>query len=585
MYRRSEGTHSPSPADRTLWVPCVREGIRSVPTPRPPRPPYPPAGAAPGARDEDLAARLRGRPGPETAPATALLTARHWRRCHQYAALCLTAPTGTASPTGTVSPADTAALVTSAAFHQVLDRLALGEPATALRPRLLVAVRDTVRVWSAADGIRDVLPGLRGPLDGGGTRALSSPTGEHRRLAERSFQGLPGAARCLLWHTEVEADPVDVPAALLGMDTATATAALDQAREMFREGCLRAHRELAPTQDCRFHNRLLDIPIRRGGTLLPDVHQHLAGCRHCRFAAEQLAHFKSGLGVLLAESVLGWGARGYLESRPPRTPVPPPALPFARRPSSRHAGSRRRVLPRLAPPSGPRRPRPTRAPRALLAGAGLVSAGLVVTLVAAGMWSHDGDADPAASTGTGTAPAGGARSAPGTARLPATPDRSRLRNEAAGLCLDIKGTPERGAGTGLAPCSTAPTQRWTYENDGLLRSEAEPGLCLDAHLDAGVVVLGGCAPAKDARADDVRYDLTVRGELLPRWDERLALAPVTGDAGAAVVVTVRDGSAAQRWFAVPAGRADPGSLTVTGEPGSGAGADVVSRPGPSARPR
>ncbi|MRT44587.1 hydrolase, partial [Xylella fastidiosa subsp. multiplex] len=73
-----------------------------------------------------------------------------------------------------------------------------------------------------------------------------------------------------------------------------------------------------PGKECRFYNRLLDVPIRRGGALLPDVQQHLMACRYCRHAAEQLSYFEGGLEELLAETVLGWGARRYLDSRPRR---------------------------------------------------------------------------------------------------------------------------------------------------------------------------------------------------------------------------------------------------------------------------
>lgn len=178
-------------------------------------------------------------------------------------------------------------------------------------------------------------------------------TPENRKLAERSFLALPGLARCLLWHTEVEAEPIAVPAGLLGMDTDAASAALEQARDKFREGCVHAHRELAPTKDCRFYNRLLDVPIRRGGALLPDVQQHLDECRYCRFAAEQLSHFEGGLGVLLAESVLGWGARRYLDTRRGNDRQGPRAQGGAR-----HGGGRRRLLSRIPSPGR----RPPRAP-------------------------------------------------------------------------------------------------------------------------------------------------------------------------------------------------------------------------------
>jgi hypothetical protein len=486
--------------------------------------------------------------------------ARHWQPAHEYAVICL------------ASRADTASMVTAAAFHQVLDRLTVGEPAVALRPRLLLAVRDTVLRWSAEERISGVLPDLGKPAGGRGMRTAKSITPENRKLAERSFHALPGLARCVLWHVEVEGESITVPAALLGMDTDIASAALEQAREKLREGCVHAHRQLAPTKECRFHNRLLDVPIRRGGALLPDVRQHLGECPHCRNAAEQLSHFEGGLGVLLAEAVLGWGARRYLDTRPARRQPQAGA-----RASARHGGGRRRLLKGVPALSPARRPAPggPRSSRTLLTSVGLASAGLLATALVTGLWSADDGVGPAAPTsangGLGAAPGTGSPSPPtassGTAQLPAVPGRTRLRNADADLCLDIKGEPEPGAGTGLAVCSTAPTQRWEYENDGLLRSVADPDLCLDSHADAGVVILGTCAGEKAERGDDVRYDLTVRGELLPRWDERLALTFTTDEAGADIVVKVRDASAEQRWLTGPVSTAGPGSLSFTGTQG------------------
>lgn len=519
-----------------------------MPTPHPPRPPYPPPGGAPEESDEGLAARLRGRPDGEAAPAVALLMARHWQPVHVYAEICL------------ASPAPAADMVTAAAFHQVLDRLALGEPASALRPRLLVAVRDTVRQWSADDRTAGVLPELGKPAGGRGMRTAKSMTPENRRLADRSFQALPGLARCLLWHTEVEAEPLTVPAGLSGMDTVTASAALEQARDKFREGCVHAHRELAPTKDCRFYNRLLDVPIRRGGALLPDVQQHLTQCRYCRNAAEQLSHFEGGLGVLIAEAVLGWGARRYLDTRPGRAQTAGPRA----RGAARHGAGRRHLLSRI-PAQIRRSPGGPRSSRTLLTGVGVASAGLIAIMLAVGLLSDDDGVDPAASaTGGGTgsqSPPTVSASPPGTAQLPNTPRRTSFRSAGTDLCLDIRGEPKAGAGTELAECSDDATQRWSYEKDGLLGSAADPDLCLDSHEDAGVPVLGKCADADSERADDVRYDLTVRGELLPRWNERLALAPTTADEGADIVVKIRDGSRTQRWLTDPATSASPGSLS------------------------
>ncbi|MFD4791098.1 RICIN domain-containing protein, partial [Streptomyces sp. NPDC058459] len=142
---------------------------------------------------------------------------------------------------------------------------------------------------------------------------------------------------------------------------------------------------------------------------------------------------------------------------------------------------------------------------------------------------------------------------------------TRLRDAAAGLCLSIKGEPERGAPVTLALCSSGVTQQWTYDADGLLHSQADPQLCLDSHADAAVVILGTCDDAGTERGDDVRYDLTARGELLPRWDETLALASAEARPGADIVVSLRDRSPAQHWL-TDAPSAPPGSPSTAGTP-------------------
>ncbi|MGW2801742.1 ricin-type beta-trefoil lectin domain protein [Streptomyces sp. NPDC001221] len=525
-------------------------------TPHPPRPSRPPRpGLTLGESDEVLASRLRGRPVGEVPEPVALLMARHWQPAHEYAVICL------------ASSADIASMVTATAFHRILGQLMRSASAGALRPRILVAVRDTVGDWAADERISEVLRELRKPAGGRGMRAAKSLTPENRVLAQRAFEALPELDQCLLWHIEVEAEDVFVPAALLGMTPGAAAGALEQARDQFRAGCVRAHRELAPTDECRFHNRLLDVPLRRGGALLPDVQQHLFECPYCRSAAEQLSHFEGGLGGLLAEAVLGWGARRYLDSRPGRTPSRAAARTGAG-PGGRHAGGgRRRLLSRI-PPQGRRFLADERNTRALLTGVGVTAAVALASLLVAGVWSDDGGADPVASTSasgrTGTLSAGpDSAPPPGAAGQSVAPQRTRLRNVAVGLCLDVRGTVRAGAETRLAACTTAWTQQWSYEGDGLLRSVADPGLCLDSRATDGVVTLAQCVDAGEAGADDVRYDLTVRGELLPRRAENLAVAPASTDPDTDVVVKARDGSDTQRW--TTDGRsAAPRSLSVAG---------------------
>lgn len=506
-------------------------------TPQPPLPPYLP-GMAAGESDESTAAALRAGADPEASRSAALLMARHWQPAADYAVICL------------AGPGPLAHMVTAAVFHQALDRLALGEPAEALRPRLLVAVRDTVLDWAATDRLTAALPGLAKPAGGRGMRAANPLTPENRVLAERAFHLLPRLEQTLLWHTEVEAEPVTVPAALLGVDPVSAAAALEQSSEKLRAGVLRAHRELAPSGECRHYNRLLDVPVRRGGTVLPDVREHLDACSYCRYAAEQLGQLDSGAGLLLAEAVLGWGARRYLDSRPGRGQgvAVPSEVP--------RSGGRRRAGKRGAGRRG--------SGWSLRTGAGVVSAGLLATGLAFAVWPEaEGGRTPVASAGA--APAADPRPAEPSAAASATPPLAgrpiRLRNVGAALCLGIKGDPERGGLVTLALCSDAVTQQWTYDADGLLHSQADPELCLDSHADAAVVILGTCDDAGTLRGQDVRYDLTVRGELLPRWDETLALASADARPGADIVVSLRDGSPAQHWLA-DTSTATPGTLSA-----------------------
>ncbi|MDX2527471.1 RICIN domain-containing protein [Streptomyces europaeiscabiei] len=539
-------------------------------TPHPPRPTYPPApGPVPGESDETLAARLRGWPEGGTGDPVALLMARHWQPTYDYAVICLATQSGVAS------------MVTATAFHRVLDGLMRGESGVALRPRLLVAARDTVKEWSAEGGVSHVLSDLRKPAGGRGMRAAKSMTPENRKLIERSFRALPAVAQCLLWHTEVEAEMITIPTGLLGLDADSAVATLEQARDKFREGCVRAHRELAPSKDCRFYNRLLDVPIRRGGALLPDVQQHLLECRYCRYAAEQLSHFEGGLGGVIAEAVLGWGARRYLDSRPGRMPD----KGHSRRPGS---GGRHRLLSQI-PAQRRRIISGARNPRALIT-VGVSSGALIAAILGAAFLSDDGGgADPAASTsatgGVATAPDTGndtttdtsSATPPAMSGRSAAPQQTRLRNQAADLCLDIHGgKAEKGASTELAVCDSGWTQKWSYEADGLLRSVANPELCLDSQVDAGLVVLGRCADEDSKRGDDVRYDFTVQGELLPRWGEGLAVAPVARDADADIVVKVRDNSSQQRWL-TDGVTASPESLSVSGSEASTPETEPVSR--------
>ncbi|MGW3354552.1 ricin-type beta-trefoil lectin domain protein [Streptomyces bungoensis] len=273
--------------------------------------------------DEQLSAELKKWTGttPALHPVGELLD-RHWEAAFAYARLCTDGPRA-------------AGMLTTAAFTRLFgESIRQAGPSAAWRPHLLVTVRRIAAEWDG-DGRQELLhPALR-PDPGTGERAsarLLPPSS--RRLLSRAFQRLPQSSRAVLWHAEVEAEPLAVPAALLGLDEEDAGVELRRAVERLREECLQVHRELAPDAECRRYQRMLDVTFRRGGVDIdPDLQRHLSGCRHCSQSADQLARFNGGLGLALAEAVLGWGARAYVESRAARpeqpTPAPPGTAPSA----------------------------------------------------------------------------------------------------------------------------------------------------------------------------------------------------------------------------------------------------------------
>jgi hypothetical protein len=264
-----------------------------------------------GPSDEQLSAELKKwtRGAPALHPIGELLD-RHWEAAFAYARLCTD---GTRA----------AGMLTTAAFTRLFGAsLRQSGPTAAWRPQILVAVRRIAAEWES-DGRQELLhPALRSGTGGGRTAAMLLPP-PGRRLLSRAFQRVPQASRTVLWHTEVEGEPIAVPAALLGLDPEDAGIELRRARERLREECLQAHRELAPDDECRRYQRMLDVTFRRGGADVdPDLREHLGRCGHCGRTADQLAAFTTGLGLALAEAVLGWGAQAYVEARAHRTGEP-----------------------------------------------------------------------------------------------------------------------------------------------------------------------------------------------------------------------------------------------------------------------
>jgi len=535
--------------------------------------------------DEQLSAELKKWTGttPALQPVGELLD-RHWEAAFAYARLC-------------TDGAPSAGMLTTAAFTRLFgETLRQNGPTSAWRPQLLVTVRRIAAEWDNDHRREHLHPELRTAADGGDRLAalLLPPSG--RRLLSGAFQRLPQSARCLLWHVEVEAEPVEIPGGLLGLGAEDASVELGRSRDRLREECLQVHRELAPEQECRRYLRMLDVTYRRGGAEVdPDLGAHLARCKHCRHTADQLAQFNEGLGIALAEAVLGWGAHAYVasrmsligdpaelpeEARPPAFVgeafgAPEPGLASGPRPGSRTATRR----------SAHKAARRAAARRRNLAVAVLTVSGLIALPLV--LWSVLGSGDS-------PAPAGGDQAAksPAPAKSTGTPTwisaseaaqgdvQGRLHNVDSGLCIAIVGKKAvKGAETQLAKCSAASGQQWSYETDGRLRSVEDPDLCLDSHLGYSVQ-LAPCAGTSKSTAKNIRYDFTLQGTLVPRWNQDLALAPAATDGSGALVVKTRDDGDAERW-AFDTSKADLQMEVVNWDADSAA----TRSPTPKATPR
>ncbi|MEU0649172.1 RICIN domain-containing protein [Streptomyces umbrinus] len=365
---------------------------------------------------------------------------------------------------------------------------------------------------------------------------------ENRRLGQTAFMQLPRATQYVLWHTLVEAEPLNLTAARFGMEIGVARAELDQAREQIRLAVLRAHIEGSADSRCRNYSRLLDATVRRGGSLLPEAQLHLQDCPFCQNTAEQLRSFSAEPGVLLAQSLLGRHAEAYLvacRKRRQRNAVVGPTGEETRDRQFRSVHAAENA------PKGKTIAALCSSPRVFAFGIAVSSAVVAMALFTA-VSRSDKATEP-----TDTRPVPAAPSSPiaPSAKPPLTPQAGGLRNAAANLCMDIRGgVARRGADITLSVCSSAArTQRWTYDEDGLLRNFAQPDLCLDAGGDDEGVDLERCDSSGNG-SFGLRFKLTRDGELLVRDEDNLAVAPASPDAGAVVLGVSRNGLAAQRWL-------------------------------------
>ncbi|MEU1577525.1 RICIN domain-containing protein [Streptomyces collinus] len=425
------------------------------------------------------------------------LLTQHWAQVLEYATLC-------------TNSRQAANALARAAFRRQLASMA-GQAGPS-RYHLLGAVVEIAQEWDAGEGRSELREGLRSGPDG--QEPLASVLRSNRCLLLHGFQQLPDHQQVLLWHIEVEAEDLAVAASHAGLDPDVARVRLHRARAELRAMCLQAHTDLAPDQDCCRYSRLIDVSVsdRQVTEFVPDLRNHLTKCGYCRAAAEQLDQIPERLPLLLAEAVLGFGADEYLaacrarlsKSAAVSTAEAPPGAVASCPPSVRAWDRRsRRVARRRA--------------RFVLSGivgsVGLTGALLTVLL-----------AGPGGDAGTGAAESAPPRMPPADNRFTPSLRAARFHNLGTDLCLDI-GSHDLTAGAAAvtSTCAQAVTQLWELDPDGLLRSHADPGLCLNSANELAVQ-LRPCSWAGDGTWE-FRYALSDDGLLIAGRNRSLAVTP------------------------------------------------------------
>ncbi|MFE7836970.1 RICIN domain-containing protein [Streptomyces sp. NPDC057474] len=489
----------------------------------------------------------------DAAPSVDELLTLHGKSVLDYAALCTGPSRGAAER-----------LAGQAFRHTYGDAASHAGVDFPWRPRLLAAVLEAAREWSADDRRSSLHPDLR---DGGTSVARRAVSGTDRGSSDRSLvlralRNLPDRAHVLLWHTAVEAEGIEAVASLLDAEPSLLNP--ERVRTLLRDECVRVHLDLAPDERCRRLNRLIDVHARRGSIeMMAEVREHLDGCAYCGAAVDQLDQSPDRLPTLLAQAVLGFRAADYLATRPARQaiasararsePAPQPADEEAQPTAAGDSALRRRRWP-------------------LLVALGVVLCGVIAASPMA-LSGTGGDREAAGGPASGPtrSPSG---SAPALSAVPGPPGDSsapgesetlvtRLRNVRTGLCLDLRGSAEVvGSPAVTAQCGGSATQMWWLEDGGRLRNRAAPGLCLNAEPQ-GTVALRPCAAPEGldgGEPGDTRYDLAADGLLTLVAEPGVALTPVRRAEGAIILlvpVPQDRERRSQRW------RIDEGSARVT----------------------
>ncbi|MEU8139957.1 sigma-70 family RNA polymerase sigma factor, partial [Streptodolium elevatio] len=200
-------------------------------------------------------------------------------------------------------------------FTRTLHALRSGHgPREACRPYLLTTVRRVAGDW-ARNERRVLLTDDVAAYEAGPSGEPEDPAvaATDRNLAAKAFQELPERWQAVLWYTEVEREPRDRVAPLLGVSPNALSKLKERARDGLREAYLKVYVENGLPKECRPFAKNYGAYVRNslGDRAENNVRAHLDECDRCRAACLELASVSTCMRVA-AEGLLGAAALAYL---------------------------------------------------------------------------------------------------------------------------------------------------------------------------------------------------------------------------------------------------------------------------------
>ncbi|MCX4825956.1 RICIN domain-containing protein [Streptomyces sp. NBC_01142] len=537
-----------------------------------------------GLSDAKLMERIRSG-APAAYPAAQELKRRHLPTVLTYARLC--ARTWAA---GNQLAAQAIQLAAQEACRGI-------EPRGTWRHHLLMLVQRVALTWASGKRRHVLEPDFATWLD----EAADSidPNASHPQHAGASssamltgFYWLAEATQCVLWHAVVDDEPDATVATFLQVEPAVVPELRTRAQDAMRQAYIQAHVESSGDRRCLGFRRIIEAAAQPGdGRYSQDLAEHLDECPSCPELVAELKRMTDDPRTALAQGLLRWGGAAYAARtqvrgllgevllRPPSgssTPVPATAVGGT--------GSRRRE-------NGPSLPLVLVAVAVAAAALTIAVVGMQPGSIGAGSGAapdrseeppvQDVPTIPAipvpnmSTSPTPTPSKSPAPSASATTKVPSkvapkpkppAPSKvpvlrpvpivagggyTRIVNDDSGLCLAVEGgVLENYTDVVSAGCTGAPTQLWSLDSSGLLRSSADSDYCVDSRgdVDRGV----GIWRCSDVQSrDGLLFIVDGSGTIRPRIAPGFALEPLLPDSLELEFDEI-NGESEQHWTAVKA---------------------------------